>query len=87
MLQPYIVGTTRTDTMDALLKDRNAFLAIIRDHLLQAQEYIKKHYDDHHRDLEFAVGDWVWLRILHQPVQSLLPGPRGKLSPQFAGPF
>ena len=33
------------------------------------------------------MGDWVWLRILHRPVQSLLPGPRGKLSPRFAGPF
>jgi hypothetical protein len=33
------------------------------------------------------VGDWVWLRILHRPVQSLLPGPRGKLSPRYAEPF
>lgn len=32
---------------------------------LQAQEYAKRYYDGHHRALEFAVGDWVWLRILH----------------------
>jgi len=33
------------------------------------------------------VGDWVWLRILHRPTQTLLPGRRGKLSPRFAGPY
>lgn len=60
-LLPYIARTTRTDTVDALLKDRDAFLANIRDRLLQAQEYTKKHYDGHHRDLEFAMGDWVWM--------------------------
>jgi hypothetical protein len=32
-------------------------------------------------------GDWVWLRLLHQPAQSLVAGPRGKLRPRFAGPF
>ena len=29
----------------------------------------------------------MWLRILRRLVQSLLPGPRGKLSPRFVGPF
>ena len=86
-LIPYTAGTARTDTIDALLQDHDAFLAEVRERLLQAQEYAKRYYDGHHRPLEFAVGDWVWLRILHRPVQSLLPGPRGKLSPRFAGPF
>ncbi|XP_066373102.1 uncharacterized protein [Miscanthus floridulus] len=39
-----------------------------------AQEYAKKNYDARHRLLEFAVDDWVLLRILHQPAQSLVPG-------------
>jgi hypothetical protein len=29
----------------------------------------------------------VWLRILHRPTQSLVPGARSKLSPRYAGPF
>ena len=66
---PYTVGSTRTDTVDALLKDRDAFLADVHDRLLQAQAYAKKHYNGHHRPLEFAVDDWVWLRILHHPAQ------------------
>jgi hypothetical protein len=35
----------------------------------------------------FSVGDWVWLRVLHRPMQSLLPETRNKLSAQYAGPF
>jgi len=37
--------------------------------------------------VEFAVGDWVLLRLLHRPAQSLVPGKRSKLSPCFAGPY
>jgi hypothetical protein len=43
--------------MDVLLQDRDEFLADVRERLLQAQAYSKKHYDAHHRALEFAVGD------------------------------
>jgi hypothetical protein len=73
--------------VDTLLKDREVFLAEVRDRLLQAQAYAKKHYDAHHRPLKFAINDWVWLRILHQLAQLLILGPRGKLSPRFAEPF
>lgn len=86
-LLPYTAGTARTDTVDGLLRDRGAFLADVRDHLLQTQEYAKKNYDTRHRPLEFAIDDWVLLRILHRPAQSLVLGFRGKLSPRFAGPF
>ena len=73
--------------MDTLLQDRNVFLADVRECLQQAQNYAKRHYDAHHRDLTFDVGDWVWLRLLHRPAQSLLPGRRNKLSPRYAGPY
>ena len=86
-LLPYTAGTARTEIMDGHLRDRDEFLAEVRDRLLQAQEYAKKHYDAHHRPLEFQVDDWVLLRILHRPAQLLVPGFRGKLSPRYAGPF
>lgn len=84
-LVPYTTVSARTDAVDVLLQDWDAFLADVRQRLLQAQAYAMKHYDAHHRTLEFAMGDWVWLR--HRPEQSLVVGPRGKLSPRFVGPF
>lgn len=86
-LVPYTAGASRTDAVDVLLQDRDEFLADVRERLLQAQAYAKKYYDANHRSVQFAVGDWVWLRILQRPAQSLVVSCRSKLSPRFAGPF
>jgi hypothetical protein len=56
-------------------------------HLLQAQQLSKKYYDANHRDVEFSIGDWVWLRLLHRTAQSLDPRAKCKLGPRYAGPF
>lgn len=81
-LLSYTPGAARTTTVDALLQDRDSFLNDVKQRLLQAQEYAKKHYDANHRQLEFSVGTWV-----HRPHQSLIPGRLGKLGPRYAGPF
>ena len=47
----------------------------------------KKYYDAGHRDVEFQVGDWVWLRLLNRTAHALSPGAKGKLGPCYAGPF
>jgi hypothetical protein len=86
-LLPYAPGKAQTDAVDALLANRDEFLEEVRARLLQAQEYARRHYDNKHRALEFAVGDWVWLRLLHRSAQSLAPGSRGKLGPKYAGPY
>jgi len=62
-------------------------LAEVRQRLLQAQQLAKKYYDAGHREVQFQVGDWVWLRLLHRTFQSLHPRAKGKLGPRYAGPF
>jgi len=86
-LLQYTAHAAQTSTVDTLLQDRDAFISDVRERLQQAQEYAKRHYDANHRDLTFDVGDWVWLRLLHRPAQSLVPGRRSKLSPRYAGPY
>jgi hypothetical protein len=50
-----------------------------------ASAYAKRRYDKEHRDIEFSVGDKVFLRLHHG---YHLPGkPPRKLSQQRAGPF
>jgi hypothetical protein len=73
--------------VDALLATRDEFLEEVRARLLQAQEHARRFYDANHRELEFAVGDWVLLRMLHRHTKNLVPGGRGKLAPKYAGPF
>jgi hypothetical protein len=63
------------------------FLAEIKERLEQAQQHYKKFYDARHREVEFAVGQWVWLCLIHRPIASLDVKGRGKLRPKFYGPF
>ena len=60
-----------TEVVDAMLRDCDAFLEEVHERLLQAQQYAKRHYDEHHREVEFDVGAWVLLRLLHRPTHAL----------------
>jgi hypothetical protein len=72
--------------VDTLLSSRDEVLEEVRQRLLQAQQVSKKYYDVAHRD-EFQVGDWMWLRLLHQTTRSLDPRAKGKLVPRYADLF
>jgi len=86
-LLPYRQGTAWTEAADALLRSRDEILAEVCQRLLQAQQLSKKYYDANQHDVEFSVGDWVWLRLLHRTVQFLDPRAKHKLGPRYAGPF
>jgi hypothetical protein len=86
-LLPYKPGSAQIQVVDAMLSSRDEFLQEVRARLLQAQEYARRHYDAHHRAVEFAVGEWVWLRLLNRHTQGLVSGGRTKLGPRYVGPF
>jgi hypothetical protein len=56
-LIPFQVRSTRVVAVDRQLRDRDIFLAEIKDRLLQAQALMKTSYDKNHCELEFAMGD------------------------------
>ena len=54
--------------------------------MLTAQSRQKSYADVRRKDLEFAAGDFVWLKI--SPMKGVVQfGKRGKLSPRYIGPF
>ena len=60
-------------------------IKVIRDRLKISQDRQKSYANNRHRDLEFEVGDMVFLRI--SPWKGVLRfGKRGKLSPRYIGP-
>jgi hypothetical protein len=67
--------------------ERDEFLAEVRDRLEQAQQHHKSFYDCKHKQLEFAIGEWTWLLLLHRPIASLDIQSQGKLGLKFYGPF
>ena len=61
-------------------------IKVIRDRLKIAQDRQKSYADNRRRDLEFEIGDMVFLRI--SPWKGVLRfGKRGKLSPRYIGPY
>jgi hypothetical protein len=48
---------------------------------------MKGNYDAHHCQVEFQVGDWVWLRLHHRIATTLTDTAKDKLAPKFYGSF
>ncbi|XP_070031682.1 uncharacterized protein, partial [Nicotiana tomentosiformis] len=58
---------------------------VIQERLRTAQSRQKSYSDVRRRDLEFKVGDWVFLKI--SPMKGVMRfGKKGKLSPRYIGP-
>jgi hypothetical protein len=65
----------------------SSFWAEIHEWLELAQQRYKSYCGRNHCDVEYEVGQWVWLRLLHHPVASLPGQSCGKLRPHFFDPF
>ena len=54
--------------------------------MLATQSRQKKYADPMRKDVEFSVGDMVFLKVA--PMKGVMRfGKKGKLSPRFIGPF
>jgi hypothetical protein len=84
---PYSPGKARLPAVHNQMMEHDKFLMEVRDRLEQVQQHHKAFYDRHHRPLEFSVGQWVWLCLLHRPMTSLAVRGHGKLGPKFYGPY
>ncbi|KAL0561346.1 hypothetical protein IC582_001771 [Cucumis melo] len=69
-----------------LVQTTNAAIQKIRARMLKAQSRQKSYADVRRKDLEFEVGDMVFLKVA--PMKGVLRfAKKGKLSPRFVGPF
>jgi hypothetical protein len=69
-----------------MIQDMRNKVSIIRDRMLTAQSRQKSYANKHHRQLEFNIGDLVYLKV--SPMKGVMQfNKKGKLSPRFVGPF
>jgi hypothetical protein len=69
------------------LKERDEFLAEIRQRLLLSPDLMREHHNKKQRIKEFQVGEWVWLRLQHREAAGITPLKQSKLFPRFFGPY
>ncbi|GKV18307.1 hypothetical protein SLEP1_g28708 [Rubroshorea leprosula] len=69
-----------------LVQQSSEIVQLIKERLCAAQSRQKSYADKRRRDLEFEVGDQVFLKV--SPTRGVLRfGIRGKLSPRYIGPY
>lgn len=88
---PHIIrlgkGHTPVDSLEEMLREREAILDELRFNLIQAQQRMKKNANLKRREVEFEVGDKVYLKLQPYHQQSLARLPFSKLAASFDGPF
>jgi len=69
------------------LSTRAEILQKLASNLQKAQAAMKKWADQHRRDLQFGVDDWVYIRLHPRRQSSATSTTSGKLMKRFFGPF
>ena len=83
----YISGTARVQAVDEYLQDRDEILKELRHNLRMAQDRMKSHADQCRRDVQFNLGDFVYVKLQPYRQTSVAFRKSLKLSPRFFGPY
>ena len=75
------------DEVTNLVKERNLMLDELKFHLETAQCKMKQYADKKRRDVEYEVGEMVYLKIQPYRLKSLATRLNQKLSPRYYGPY
>lgn len=86
-LLSYVWGTAKVAAVEQELVDRDTMIKELKGKIQQAQNRMKQIYDLKHREREFAVGDWVFLKIHPYKQRSLALRKSFKLAAKYFGPY
>lgn len=83
----YTEGETRVEAVARELKDRDVALRQLKYNLKCAQDRMKAQADKKRTDVQFEVGDWVFLHLRPHRQRSVVQRINQKLAPKFFWPY
>ncbi|KAD1118208.1 hypothetical protein E3N88_43279 [Mikania micrantha] len=83
----YVKDTSGNALVDAQLLQRDEVLSLLKTNLLKAQHRMKLAADKTRRDLQFQVGDWVYVKLQPYRQGSLRLQIHYKLGRRYFGPY
>ncbi|MCI20881.1 hypothetical protein A2U01_0042044, partial [Trifolium medium] len=63
-IRSYAASATQVASLDEMLIHRQQVLLLLKSNLAKAQMRMRSLADAHRQDRQFAVGDWVWLKLV-----------------------
>jgi hypothetical protein len=82
-----ITAASEVPSLSDWLHEKDVMHNLIQQHLLRAQEHMKRQSNKHRSERTFEVGDWVFLKLQPYVQSSLAARSHQKLSFRFFGPF
>jgi hypothetical protein len=81
------VNLSAVEEVNKLTAERNAMLREMQEQLLRAQDVMRAQANKHRREVEYQVGDMVYLKIQPYKLRKLANRINQKLSPRYYGPY
>lgn len=82
-----LTAASEVPSLSDRLHERDVMHGLIQQHLLRAQERMKRQSDKHRSERTFEVGDWVFLKLQPYVQSSLSARSSQKLAFRFFSPF
>ncbi|KAD7476873.1 hypothetical protein E3N88_00009 [Mikania micrantha] len=83
----YSPGEFRVEAVAQELKDRDLALQFLKQHMAAAQNVMKNNADKKRREVQFLVGECVYVKLKQYRQQLAAKRIHQKLAPKFFGPF
>ncbi|KAH0725255.1 hypothetical protein KY284_001120 [Solanum tuberosum] len=83
----YILGSNSSEMIEAYLVDRDETLTLLKANLARAQNQMKGLADKSQRELNYQVGEWVYVKLKPYRQNTVRLHQHPKLGRRYFGPF